>query len=92
MVIARFSALQKKVHNDKIKMKSIMRDQKFDAAHTEEFILNKFDKVTTDIDQFLLLQKLDSSNEKFPEKIWKRNESVKLVKKDTLLLDEDESP
>ena len=85
MVIARFSALQKKVHNDKIKMKSIMKDQKFDEAHTQEFILKKFENVKTDIDQFFLLQKLDSENEKFPEKVWKRNESVKLVKKDSIL-------
>jgi hypothetical protein len=83
--------LQKKVHDDKIKMKSIMKDQRFDPAHTEAFILEKFDNVKTDIDQFFLLKKFDSENEKFPEKIYKRNETLKIKKKDQIL-DEDEEP
>jgi hypothetical protein len=65
-----------------------MKDQKFDPAHTEAFILDKFDNVKTDIDQFFLLKKFDSENEKFPEKIYKRNETLKLKKKDSILVED----
>ena len=66
MVIARFCFMKHEAEKEQAKMRAVMRDNKFSAAFTKNFIMSKFDSLKTDIDKFFFLKKIDSNNEKFP--------------------------
>ena len=60
LMIARFNYMRIKAQQDKVKMKKLLKDGKVPTQFTNELIFKKFDKITSDIDKFFTLKKIDS--------------------------------
>lgn len=76
MTIARFNLmLKKEKENSELiaKAKSLSPDGKLPPGA----LLNNLEDMKNDLTQFMQLKKIDSENEKFPLKVYKRRESIK---------------
>ena len=66
-MIARFNFMKNQAKKERERTSKIMTDMKLPEMFKNAMILDKFEGLTTDIDKFFELKKMDSDNEKFPK-------------------------